>query len=132
MICQLEGRESDNKEFGRRGEELAAKRLKSLGYRILERNYRTPAGEIDIVAMEGGSLVFVEVKSRRDMSFGPPELAVNFHKRRQIERAALLYLTSKGKADTPCRFDVVGISAGPGDKAEVHVIKDAFETSGGR
>src|SRR5512135_340059 len=100
----------DAKEFGKRGEELAAKHLKGLGYDVIEKNYRTQVGEIDIVAKDGGTLVFVEVKSRRDLNFGPPELAVNFHKRRQLSRAALLYMTRKKKVSTPCRFDVVCVT----------------------
>jgi putative endonuclease len=120
----------DAKEFGKRGEELAAKRLVGLGYEVLDKNYRTPVGEIDIVAKDGGTLVFVEVKSRRDENFGPPELAVNHHKRRQLTRAALLYLTRKGKHHMPCRFDVVCVSVMQGGE-KVSVIRDAFELAGG-
>lgn len=120
----------DNKEFGKRGEELAAKRLSKLGYKILEKNYRTPVGEIDIIAMEGGTLVFVEVKSRRDDSFGAPELAVTRHKQRQIARAALVYIMDKRKSGSPCRFDVVGITSAGGE-LKVSVIKNAFELAGG-
>ncbi|HLB24739.1 MAG TPA: YraN family protein [Nitrospirota bacterium] len=127
----------DPKAFGKKGEELAAKHLEKLGYKVLDKNYRTPVGELDIVAMDGGVVVFVEVKSRRDTSFGAPELAVNAHKRRQLTRAAYLYLTRKRKAGMPCRFDVVGISAVPGGAGgakpayEIKVIRDAFEAAGG-
>ena len=121
----------DSKEFGRAGEELAAKHLKGLGYKVLERNFRTSVGEIDLVAVDGPTLVFVEVKSRRDGSFGSPELAVNRHKRRQLEKAAMVYIMRKKKWDTPCRFDVVSVDAAGGPKPEVTVIKDAFELSGG-
>lgn len=120
-----------NKEFGRKGEELAAKELKRQGYSVLEKNYRTAVGELDIIAMDGETLVFVEVKSRRDDSFGPPELSVTHHKRRQIARAALLYIGRKRKHNAPCRFDVVGIYPGGEGKYSVKVIKDAFELSGG-
>jgi len=123
---------SDPKEFGKSGEELAAKHLTKLGYKVLEKNYRTKAGEIDIVAQDGEILVFVEVKSRRDKSYGPPEIKVDYHKMRQITRAALLYLVRKKKSNSPCRFDVVGISAPQGEAVEVTVIKDAFEMAGGR
>jgi len=122
---------SDNKEFGKRGEELAAKHLKGLGYRILEMNYRTSVGEVDIIAEDGGVTVFVEVKSRRDMSFGAPELSVNYHKMRQIQKAALSYIARTRKHNVPCRFDVVSVSAFAGDEPRVDVIKDAFEMSGG-
>jgi putative endonuclease len=120
-----------NKEFGKRGEELAAKELGRLGYKVLETNYRTPIGEIDIIAMDGGTLVFVEVKSRRDDSFGAPEISVHHHKRRQITRAALLYIGRRKKQGLPCRFDVVGICPGTDGRLTVKVIKDAFEVSGG-
>ena len=121
----------DIRQFGKRGEELAARHLKGLGYRILERNFRTPSGEVDIVAMDGGVLVFVEVKSRRDMSFGAPELAVNRRKIMQVQKAALTYLARTKKGNTPCRFDVVAVSMLPGEDTKVDVIKDAFEMSGG-
>ena len=121
----------DIREFGKRGEEVAARRLSSLGYRILERNFRTPAGEVDIIAMDGGVMVFVEVKSRRDMSFGPPELAVNRRKIMQVQKAALTYLARTKKGNIPCRFDVVAVSMLPGEETRVDVIKDAFEMSGG-
>jgi putative endonuclease len=123
---------SDPKEFGKSGEELAAKHLTKLGYKVLEKNYRTKAGEIDIIAQDGPTIVFVEVKSRRDKSYGPPEIKVDYHKRRQITRAALLYLLRKKKGNSPCRFDVVGISAPQGEAVEVTVIKDAFEMDGSR
>jgi len=122
---------TDKAEFGKKGEELAAKHLARQGYKILERNYRTPVGEIDIVAMDGGVLVFVEVKSRRDDSFGAPELAVNHHKQRQMTRAALSYLVHTRRSGDPCRFDVVGICALAGGKPEITVTKNAFELTGG-
>lgn len=120
----------DAKEFGKRGEELAARHLSKLGYEVIDKNYRTQVGEIDIVAKEGGTLVFVEVKSRRDENFGPPELAVNYRKRRQLTRAAFLYLTRKKKQNEPCRFDVVCVSVRP-EGVKVSVIRDAFELAGG-
>ena len=118
-------------EFGKKGEELAARHLSSLGYEILEKNYRTKVGEIDVVAKDGGTLVFVEVKSRRDRSYGPPELKVDHRKRRQIARAAMLYLTRTRRTNWPCRFDVVAISNIPGEGVGVEVIRDAFELDGG-
>lgn len=121
----------DIKEFGRKGEELAAKHLAGLGYKVIEKNYRTPAGELDIVAEHKGTLVFVEVKARRGTSYGPPELAVNHHKRRQVERAALYYIMKSKKDGVQCRFDVVSISGSEGSAPRVTVIRDAFEISGG-
>ena len=121
---------SDPKAFGRKGEELAARHLTGLGYKVLEKNYKTRAGELDIIAQDGPTIVFVEVKSRRDRNVGPPEMKVDYHKRRQIIKAALLYLQRKRKGNSPCRFDVVGISALPDEAVEITVIKDAFEAAG--
>ena len=118
----------DAKAFGASGEDMAEKHLKTLGYRILERNYRTQAGELDIIAKDGDVIVFVEVKSRRGLSFGEPELAVNFHKQRQLTRAAWMYLTRARSYNAPCRFDVVGIYK-DGGGTKVKVLKDAFELS---
>ena len=120
----------DAKEFGKKGEGIAARHLEKLGYKVLEKNYRTPVGEIDIVARDGQSVVFVEVKARRDASFGAPELKVDRRKQRQVSRAAFLYMTRKRVTNSPCRFDVVSVSATPGGY-EVTVIKDAFELEGG-
>jgi putative endonuclease len=121
----------DDKEFGKKGEELAARYLSRRGYRILEKNYRSRAGELDIVAMDGKTLVFVEVKSRRSNAFGSPGDAVNARKRRQMERVALAYMTENKKDGLHCRFDVVGITAAATGEPEVELVKDAFEVSGG-
>jgi len=121
----------DSKAFGKKGEGLAEKHLRGLGYKIIERNYRTSVGEIDLVASDGDTLVFVEVKSRRDDSFGRPELSVNYRKQGQIKKAALAYIMRKKKHNTPCRFDVVGVYEGGGSGPVVELIKDAFELSEG-
>jgi putative endonuclease len=120
-----------DKLFGKAGEEAASRYLKRLGYRILEQNYRTPVGELDIIAMDKDTLVFVEVKSRRTDSFGSPEDAVGPHKQRQMARAALMYMTTKKKTDLQCRFDVVGITASEGREPVLELYKDAFELAGG-
>jgi putative endonuclease len=121
----------DAREFGASGEDAAEKHLKTLGYKILERNYRTKMGELDIVASDGDTIVFVEVKSRRDKRFGEPELAVDARKQRQLSRAAFMYLTRAKKYNSPCRFDVVSIFSMPGEGLKVSVLKDAFELSEG-
>jgi len=121
----------DRKEFGSRSEELAASHLASLGYEIIEKNYRAKVGEIDIIAKDGGTLVFVEVKSLRSAGFGVPELKVDHRKRRQIARAAMVYLTRSRRTSWPCRFDVVAITRPPGEGPTVDVIRDAFELDGG-
>ena len=100
--------------------------LSEQGYEILQYNYRCARGEIDIIAREGGYLVFVEVKYRRDPGSGAPAEAVNQKKQRAISRTALYYCLSHGYGETtPCRFDVV---AALGDG--MRVIKNAFEYTG--
>lgn len=129
MLSRLFG--GGNKKLGDDGEELAARHLTRDGYRILERNFRTPMGELDIIAMDGPTLVFIEVKTRRNSSYGSPHDAVDATKQRRMEKAAMAYIAKKGADNAPCRFDVVGVTARPGCAPEVEVIKDAFELSGG-
>jgi putative endonuclease len=115
--------------LGKKGEDFAAKLLKKRGYKIKERNYRSPAGEIDIIAIEGKTLAFVEVKTRSSNSFGTAEEAVNIRKQRQIIRAAMYYLQqSAKKEDSPARFDVVSVRA-DGKALTGNIIKNAFELS---
>jgi putative endonuclease len=111
--------------LGEKGEGLAVKFLKKKGYKIIERNYRTPVGEIDIIAVDGETLAFIEVKTRESMAYGQPFEAVNLFKRRKISNVALLYL-KKLKELPPCRFDVVSINYKDG-KPELELIMDAFE-----
>ncbi len=113
------------KMLGQEGEDRAAKHLKKLGYKILERNYRTRAGEIDLIALHRGEVVFVEVKTRTNNAYGAPELAVNPQKQRRMIKAALGYLHYKKLDQVPCRFDVVAISAAK--ELEVELIQNAFE-----
>src|SRR3989338_4420675 len=93
-----------NYASGKRGERIAEDYLKKQGYRILERNYRCSFGEIDLIAEDGSTLVFVEVKWRKDASCGYPEEAVHHKKIEQLGRLASHYL-SRAKKDRPCRFD---------------------------
>lgn len=113
------------KLLGKEGEDRAAKYLAGLGYTILERNYRTPSGEIDLIALHRGAVVFVEVKTRTSEAYGSPELAVNLRKQRRMIKAALGYLKYKKLHQVPCRFDVVAISAAA--EKEVEHIQNAFE-----
>jgi putative endonuclease len=112
--------------LGLKGEDLAVQFLKKKGYRILWRNYKSPLGEIDIVAQDGEALVFVEVKTRADNSFGLPFEAVDYRKREKLRKVALYYLKNCCKRDVPSRFDVLSIQAG-GDRNEIEHIIDAFE-----
>ncbi len=114
--------------IGKKGEDTAEKYLKKHGYRIIEKNFKSPSGEIDIVALDKGTIVFVEVKTRNSDEFGPPELSVTSTKRQKIIKSAFHFLSKKRIKDTPCRFDIVSITGSPDQKEkEVKIIKDAFE-----
>lgn len=110
---------------GSKGEDIAAVFLKDKGYKIISRNYKTPIGEIDIIAKDGEILVFVEVKTRSDNSFGYPFEAVNAKKQQKLKNLALFYL-KKQKKNYPVRFDVLSIRIN-NSKKEIEHIKDAFE-----
>ena len=98
---------------GQPGEDLACEHLVRQGMRVLVRNYRCRAGEIDVVAEDRGTLVFVEVKERRGDSHGRAVEAVTPEKRRRMLRAAHLYAAQHGSSNRPIRFDVVAIDWGP-------------------
>ncbi|HET6514885.1 MAG TPA: YraN family protein [Thermodesulfovibrionales bacterium] len=113
------------KPIGSKGEDLAVAYLKKKGYRILSRNFKAPVGEIDIIAEDGNTVVFAEVKTRRDTTFGRPFEAVDFRKREKMRKVALCYLKYSGK-EMPSRFDVLSIDM-DGDKSRIEHIVDAFE-----
>ncbi|MGH7266874.1 MAG: YraN family protein [Candidatus Rokuibacteriota bacterium] len=104
---------------GRTGEDLAARFLERQGLRILERNLRSRLGEIDLVARDGATLVFVEVKTRRPGAADPPQASVDGRKQRRLARLALNYLARRGLGDLGCRFDVVAVTVGPDGRAPV-------------
>jgi putative endonuclease len=111
---------------GKKGEELAAAYIAEAGYRIVERNYQCIFGEIDIVAEEGETLVFIEVKSRRSEAYGDPQLAVGHEKQKKLSRIAMHYLEEKHLRHRPARFDVVAVKLlSSGHKIEL--IRNAFE-----
>ncbi|OGW41411.1 MAG: YraN family protein [Nitrospirae bacterium GWD2_57_9] len=110
------------KILGREGEDRAEQHLRKQGYRILDRNYSTRSGEIDLIALHEGEVVFVEVKTRTSDAYGAPELAVNARKQMRMIKAALAYIKYKKLHQMPCRFDVVAISG-----QDVEVIRNAFE-----
>ncbi len=111
---------------GTRGECLAVDFLLKKGYRVVKRNFRYGKGEIDIIAMNGDVLVFVEVKMRATARFGTPEEAITFRKQRQIRMAAEGYLALHGLTDQLCRCDVIAIRD-QGDAAPlINHIENAF------
>ncbi len=97
----------DRISIGKTGEDLACRELRRRGYEILTRRYRTRLGEIDIVAREGRTIVFVEVKTRTSASFGAPSEAVTALKQRRVWLMASDYLHRQGWNDRACRFDVI-------------------------
>lgn len=114
------------KTTGTVGEDIAVKFLIRKGYHILERNWRIKGGEIDIVADDGGTIVFVEVKSRTSTEYGRGEEAITPHKKEKIISAAKACLRHKGQ-DRPCRFDVIAILFEKNGKVkEINHIENAF------
>ena len=113
------------KNLGREGEELATAFLRQKGYTILEQNYKTKFGEIDIIAKDSDVFVFVEVKTRADTTFGYPFEAVNLRKRDKIRKVALRFMKTQ-KKELPSRFDVMSITRDRGGTRIEH-IQDAFE-----
>jgi putative endonuclease len=114
--------------LGAWGEDLAEARLRRDGYEILQRRYRTRAGEIDIVAIDGRCLVFVEVKTREGVEHGTPAEAVTPRKQRRIAAMASDFLARHRFAGLDCRFDVVAVTVVDG-RARVEVIRHAFDAS---
>lgn len=112
--------------LGRQGEEAAARFLTSKGMKILERNLRTPVGEIDLIARHGQILVFAEVKTRKGWYYGTPAEAVGVHKQRQIVRTAKWYLNDSPHQQLQPRFDVIAITVN-GDNFQIEHIQGAFE-----
>ena len=109
---------------GKEGESAAADFLRASGYRIIETNFRTFFGEVDIIALDSGITVFVEVKTRSGSAYGSPFEAVTLKKQEKIRKVALFYMKKK-KQELEIRFDVVSITTAAGGRRIEH-IKDAF------
>lgn len=117
---------NSRQEFGKKSETAASELLKGQGYKILEMNYKTKLGEIDIIAKDRETLVFVEVKSRRSMRYGDPKFSITPKKKKKISMTALLYLKMTGQMNQKARFDVVTILT-PGPTPKIEIVKNAFE-----
>lgn len=112
--------------LGKQGEDIAAAYLKRRRYGIVERNYRCAFGEVDIIAVKKGVVVFIEVKTRSSHAYGSPETSVTPRKQRQLAKVALFFLQSRNMLDRDARFDVVEVDVG--DREErVRIIENAFE-----
>lgn len=118
-----------NKELGRKGEEAASRFLYRRGYEVIERNWTCYAGEADIIARDGNTLVFVEVKTRKDTQKGFPAEAVSKAKRDKYEKIALEYLSNSNLSDMSVRFDIVSIVVVERDKALIRHHINAFSVA---
>ncbi len=114
-------------ELGRKGEKAAAAYLRKQGLQILEQGYRFGRGEIDLIAFEDDTLVFMEVKTRFLSSHSTPEEAVTLRKQQQIKRIAQAYVYFKKLEDIPCRFDVLALQYVPESGFRIRHYRDAFE-----
>ncbi len=129
-LAGLLGRLRGVAERGVAGEDLACRHLEAAGFLILERNYRCRSGEVDVVARDGESTVFVEVKERHGASHGEGHEAVTFGKRRRIIRAARLYAAAHGLSEEPIRFDVISIDWQDAEGARIRHDRGAFDSAG--
>ncbi len=117
--------------FGNRSERAASRFLKRLGYRIVARNYSCPIGELDLVALDGGCIVFVEVRSTASEDSSKAALSVDYNKQKRLTNLALRFLQAKRLLGRSARFDVLAVSWPPGkdEPAIVHYV-NAFEAVG--
>ncbi len=120
----------ERQDTGRRGEDLAAAFLEHHGYRILETNFRTKIGEIDIIAKEADTICFVEVKTRMSVTHGSGFEAISAFKRRKMTQTAQWYLARKKLYDINARFDVIAVLWRQGQKPQIKLLKNAFESAG--
>jgi putative endonuclease len=118
---------TERPRIGRKGEKLAARHLKRLGYTILARNYTCPVGEIDLIALDGRTIAFVEVKTRQGDALADPEDTVTAGKRRKLYQVARYWLSQRRADDYGCRFDVVAVTLLDGDDPIIRHTPDAFD-----
>lgn len=120
-----------NKMLGAFGENMACSYLEKQGCRILERNFSCKAGELDIIAFDGDTIAFVEVKCRTGTHYGNPAEAVSYYKQNRIVKTALFFMTKHKNFDYMCRFDVIEVlTNGTEEDTSINLIKNAFEYSG--
>lgn len=112
--------------LGKKGEKIALRYLKKSGFEIIECGFRALRGEIDIIAKEKETIVFVEVKTRRSNEFGSPLEAIDLNKQKQIKKIAAVYISKKYRKFIPCRFDVIGIMVEKKGDYKISHIKNAF------
>ncbi|MBA1333838.1 MAG: Endonuclease [Firmicutes bacterium] len=121
---------ASKKEIGDIGERAARSYIEGIGYNILDVNYRSKYGEIDIVAYDGTTLAFIEVKSRRSTRYGTPGEAVDWNKQKRMIKTAMAYLSQNRTFYSQLRFDVVEVIIKEKEIKQVRLIKDAFQSVG--
>jgi len=131
LFAWLSGRSGSEKSLGERGEDAAARYLKRKGYRLLARRLDSPLGELDIIAVDGRTVVFAEVKTRTTADAGHPADAIDERKRRRMTQAALAYLKANRLLQCSARFDVVAITwPAEGRRPVVEHFENAFASTG--
>jgi len=132
MLFKFKAKKPENHvELGKHGEELAAGYLKKKGYSIITRNYRKRFGEVDIIALDGDTLVFVEVKTRKSSRFGSGIEAVDLRKQQQLSRIAADYLVSEQVEYRQARFDVIAVELADPHRPRFTHIPNAFDAQNG-
>ncbi len=117
----------DRLQVGPKGEKLARRFLKRQGYKILAKNYTCPVGEIDLIALDGRTIAFIEVKTRQGGDQADPEDTVTAAKRRKLYQVARYWLNQRQADDYACRFDVVAVTLPEGGKPVIRHTPDAFD-----
>ena len=120
----------DRQQLGKLGEAAAAAYLEDRGHRILERNARAGGVEIDLIVERGGTVVFVEVKTRRSRAFGAPEEAVDARKQKRIVRGAAAWLRERDRRPRRVRFDVITCRPAAQGRWQIRQIESAFDAGG--
>ena len=124
-------RRPDHRPLGQQGEDAAARHLTRLGYQILARGDHSKPGELDLVARDGDTVVFVEVKTRRSQEAGHPAEAVNAAKQRRLTRLAVTFLKRYGLLESPARFDVIAVTWPEGQRRPtIEHLPNAFDAVG--
>lgn len=116
-------------QLGRQGEEAAVVFLEANGYKILEKNFKTSLGEIDLIASDDGILCFIEVKTRTTQKYGSGFEAVSKFKQHKLSKLALFYLKGKKLLHRKARFDIVSVEKTPDGEGEIKLLQNAFELS---
>ncbi len=118
---------TNSREYGKKAEEIAAEYLEKCGYKIIEKNFYTKSGEIDIIAKDKETIAFIEVKARKSLTYGPPEQSITYTKKKKISQSAMFYLKKTKQMNKKARFDVLSIIAD--NEIKFKLIKNAFEAA---